>query len=68
MARERSCLGAALVGASELQRSPSGAGSARPRSTFGTATQWSRMGGQRPGGETTRRGGEERGTYRSLGL
>ncbi|KAJ1083085.1 hypothetical protein NDU88_003245 [Pleurodeles waltl] len=62
-----SCLGAALVGASELLRFPSGAGSARPCAAFESATPWSGPGAQRPGGKTTRQGGEERGTYCSLG-
>ncbi|KAJ1169120.1 hypothetical protein NDU88_001026 [Pleurodeles waltl] len=32
-----------------------------------TATQWSRLGARRPGGETTRWGGKERGTYCFIG-
>ncbi|KAJ1156987.1 hypothetical protein NDU88_009703 [Pleurodeles waltl] len=59
--------GAALVGASDLQRSSCCAGSARPHSALGTETQWSRWGARRPGGETTRWGGKKCGTYRFIG-
>ncbi|KAJ1150280.1 hypothetical protein NDU88_003075 [Pleurodeles waltl] len=66
-ARERSRLGEALVGVSDLQRSSCCAGAARPRSALGTVTQWSGLRARRPGGETMRWGGKERGTYRFIG-